>query len=458
MWIERAEEEGLLRRYFAGAGPALALVRGPAGTGRSALVRRALPAHRTCWFGAVPLDAATQWRLLRQAWLPDDGPSAADEDEATLPLPDRLALERRPVTLVLDDVEHLADPGAVALALDRLWHAVRARGLPLHLVLVGTDDGLARLVRGMEGAGDVAALDLTVSPLSAQAVAAALPGWPARDRLQAWAAFGGLPSHLRHLDPGVRLSTNVQRTLLEPGAPLHDEGPAVLARIFQKPERYAALVLALGEGAREWGALRDAVADFTSSSQLAPYLASLEAHGLVVAERSLDARPRSRSRRYRLADPFPGSWYHLVLPHRGRLATGEVGEVWRDAVRPGLDEWARSLLPVACQDYLRRPEGGALPAPAREAGALWGDGYDLPVAGTLRTGAPLYGTCVWGRTATPADAEALAGAVRTTRYGFGREARLRVVFAAAGVDHALRRLEARDPLLRVVTLETVLGM
>jgi hypothetical protein len=409
------------------------------------------------WWSCTPLDAAAQRALLTRAWLADERPAEPDDD-ALLPLTERLAVGREPVALVVDDLDHLADAPGVAAALARLWHEARARALPLRLVLVGTAEGLARLGDDGEGVGAVDGLDLTVPALSAREVASALPGWSARDRFLAWAVFGGSPSTLRHLDPSLRLATNVQRLVLDPEGPLHEAGPAVLARLFLKPERYAALVRALAGGARDWGELRRAVTDFTSSSQLAPYMASLEDHGVVRAERSLDARPRSRNRRYHLTDPFPASWYRLVLPHVGSASGADAAAVWREHVRDDLEAWGEHLLPAACRDFLSRGAEEVLPAAAREVGGLWGDGYDLPVAGTLRTGAPLYGRCVWGRRATVADAEALAAEVRGTRYGFGREARLRALFTTGPVDHTLRRLEARDPHLLVVDLATILGV
>jgi hypothetical protein len=455
MWIGRVEELTALAAALEAPGPVLVLVRGDTGMGRTALVRRALGTrHRTGWYEATPLAGALQLRLLRAAWL---GSGAEPEAGDAPPLPSALVQEREPGVLVLDAAEHLTEPDTVAAAIASAWTAARSQGIPLHLVLVGSRAAVDRLVGSVPSLAAAAAVDVALRPLAPDELAGALPGWSSRDRLRAWAAFGGYPSRLRWLDPSSSLPANVQRAILDPEGPLHREGAAHLARAFQKPERYAGLVRALALGARDWGGLRDATPGFGASSQLAPYVASLDEHGIVRAERSLDARAGSRNRRYHLADPFQGFWHRSVLPRLGALTPRDVRAAWRREVRLELDAWSSRVFPHACRSFLVRRGDRLFQARAREAGGLWGEGYDIPVAATLRNGAIVYGRCVWSGAAGVADAGVLASQVRATRYGFGREARWRVLFVADGADHELMRESARDPLLEVVTLPRVLG-
>ena len=58
------------------------------------------------------------------------------------------------------------------------------------------------------------------------------------------------------------------------------------------------------------------------------------------AARVLDARPGSRSRRYRILDPFIWFWHRFVLPHLSELLDGRTSDVWRMRVRPELDDYA----------------------------------------------------------------------------------------------------------------------
>jgi hypothetical protein len=458
MWIVREGSKLRLQAFLDTPGPALARVRGPPGSGRSAFVRTCVEGREGLrWFTVLSLDPAGQDALLRAAWHAGEEPVPAEpSSDGPLPVTDRLA-QRRGVLLVVDDADLLhASPRA---AISALWTESRRQALPLHLLLVErrttADEPHA------EWPADTPAADLELGPFEAPDLARALPEWSARDRLAAWAVFGGYPGRLKHLRVRERLARTIERTLLDPEGALHHEGVEVFRARFQKPERYQAIALALAQGARDWGGLREAVAAFESSSQLAPYLAALEAHGLVRVERSLDARANARNRRYRLADPFLASWHHLVLPRLGHppgIPTPALpGSTNPTSVDEVVDRRAQEAFPHACRQFLRRAPRSILPAAARQTGALWGEGYDMPVAGVLSNGAPVYGSCVWGREAVGVDADALDAQVRRTRFGFGRESRVRVVFTAGPVADELRRREARDPLLRVITLEQVLS-
>jgi hypothetical protein len=230
----------------------------------------------------------------------------------------------------------------------------------------------------------------------------------------------------------------------------------MLRRDVQSPARYASILRAIAVGRHEWGELAAAVPDLTSSGQLGPYLARLEALGLVEVRRSLDARERSRSRRYHAPDPFLSFWYRFVLPHLTELEAGAAADAWSRRIRPALDEHVRLFFPDLARAYVAR-YAEQLRSPAREVGALWGPGYELDVAATLRSGAVCYGTCHWHDQPVGEDAlAALEPALRHSRYGFGRETRLRVVFHGRDVRDDLVRKAARDEHIRLVGLEELL--
>jgi hypothetical protein len=92
---------------------------------------------------------------------------------------------------------------------------------------------------------------------------------------------------------------------------------------------------------------------------------------------------------------------------------------------------------------------------ARDCGSLWGAGYDIPVAGTLASGAAFYGVALWSR--PPASARPLVRLdeqIRETRYGFGRERRLRILFTPQPASRALQRdVSRRDDAIIVGAAE-----
>jgi len=251
---------------------------------------------------------------------------------------------------------------------------------------------------------------------------------------------------------------NVRRGFLEPDAPLVRAGIETAGQRLQSPARYFSLLRVLARGARDWGAIRERAGGFDSGSHIAPYLGKLEELGLVAVERSLDAAPGGRRRRYRLSDPSLGFWWRFVLPAWSEIQAGRGGEVWGGGLPVGLDDHVRAWFPHLCRSWLLDHGDEVFPAPAREASGLWGADYDLDVSATLRNGAALYGRALWTDAAvSPGHFDAVDREVRNTRYGFGREARLRVLFTSGPVEPEVRRRAAREVGAWIVEAETIVG-
>lgn len=361
-----------------------------------------------------------------------------------------------PFVLVLDDAHRLVEARAPFIdPLVKVLTRPRA-GPPLHVVLVGP----AGAMPGADDLGEVVSDTIHVIPLPFRAAAPLLPGTRPLDKLTAYGIFGGMPSVLAALDTGVTAGTNLRRLVLDQSGSLAEAGAVWLERDLQAPARYYAILKALSWGEADWAAVHRALPDLTRSGQVAPYLARLSELGLLVAHRSLDAPPRSRSTRYAIADPFLAFWFRYVLPFRtGR--SGSAAEYFTRAIRPSLDDHMKRVFPLVCRQHMRFDAIETLGANARESGGLWGPQHDLPVAGLLRSGAAFYGDCSWMPTTSGADAsplERIARAKRETRYGFGRQTRLSLVFTGYQAPAWLRRDVARHAEARLIDAEALAGM
>ena len=73
----------------------------------------------------------------------------------------------------------------------------------------------------------------------------------------------------------------------------------------------------------------------------------------------------------------------------------------------------------------------------------------MEVSGILTSGAAFYGTASWPDAADPARLRRLDAGVRETRYGFGRENRLRMVFTAAATPQLSRAAARRHDVVLV---------
>lgn len=456
----RSRELGALRRAFDAPQASLIRVAGLPGVGKTRTVLQAAGDFRTVHHRAPPLPEPDQRAALARdliAALGSPGHAAPSPDglswEQVFALPARSMPEGGPLVVVVDDAHRWDESRArFRTALASALAGARREGRPIHVVLVAPEFP-------SQGVPDEPpALEVTLHPLPFRAASALLPGVSPQERLRAWSVFGGIPAHLVLVDRDVSLGSNLRRLVLAPDGPLAAAPIALLERAFQNPTRYVAILAALARGEGDWGAVHAGVSDLSASGQAAPYLKRLEEVGLVEARRSLDASPQARSRRYRVRDPFTAFWLRFVLPNRPRFAERTADQLLAEVVRPELESHVAAVFPQACRDFMVHDAMEVLGANARECGSLWGAGYDIPVAGTLGSGAPFYGVTV--ATGAHDGASALASLdrqVRETRYGFGRERRLRLLFTQGKAPLALQREAARRHDAALLRLEDLLG-
>lgn len=462
--ISRENDLAALRRFLDAPAPSLAVLSGPPRCGKSHLLRSALSGRRAVWVRGsrlpAPLLAAELEGSLREQL--EDEIGAAGVEERPTPAPSTpwgrpfallRALSRlpRPPVLVVDGADPLLGDRRFIREMEALTGELRAHARQLHILAAVEDPALPGSL-GIPGGGAGAALGLDavhipVPFLRLREAASRVPGWSPEEVVTVFGLVGGVPDFWARVEPSVRPATNLSRLLLAPDAPLRGLPDALVPGTALGSERALALLRALARGARSWGELREQAGVFRSSSELGPYVKGLVEAGLVEVSVSLDAGPRSRNRRYALSRPLLAFWHGCVHPRLGELDGGAPpSRVLGDRLMREFPGLIARALPGIVRQYLVEHGDERLPGRAREAGAAWGPGYDLEVAGTLGSGAAVYGHVHWSSERPRGDAlDALGEEIRATRYGFGREARLRILFLREEPPHDLARRAAQLP-------------
>lgn len=464
----RSRELGVLRTEFDQLEARCITVSGPPSVGVSTLVRSATQGYAGVRFRCPPrpdplIRAALSNRIGRE--IPSESARDAEDVPTWAALLTKLA-ERAsaqgPFVLVLDDAHRLSEARSridAGLA-DALGQA-RASQLPFHVVLAGRAGAMPEV--GTTSNMSTPSLQLHVGPLPLRAAVPHLPGSEPYHKIRAYGVFGGMPGVLAHLDTSLTVGTNVRRLLLPDSGALADLPMSWLERSVQTPTRYVSTLEALSHGGAAWADLSDAIPDLTKSGQIAPYLGRLAELGFVETRRSLDSAPRSRSTRYFLTDPFLAFWLRFILPWRTSERDTEIVPHYASAIRPGIRDHLQNVMPALCRRHMEIDALETFGSNARESGAIWNGDADVPVAGTLGTGAVYYGSCLWDppasppRTPQPSPLELLDRNIRETRYGFGRERRVRLVFTGRTTPTWLRREAARRDDARIVSASDLVG-
>lgn len=453
------------------AGPRLVSVEGRAGLDALPLVLTATEGQRRGVFhspGLTDRENGEAFATLIRPFLPDEDPAPSGWAEAM----DAVA-RRAPMTLIIQGPRSLAAANRrIWRTLGEAWTRIRRSGARVHVYLVDDQFGLADALNAEDSPFRDRAAQLRpgpepdpvetvrIGPGSHYDLGVAAPLWTGMELLVGWALLGGIPSHWGG-SPGRASPLRTARERLMPGmpgaCPLDGSLPDhLLARHVQSPHRYASILRAISMGATNWREVSATVgAASTAKSSSGPYLQRLQELGMIAVDRSLGARSGSRRSRYRLTDPYEAFWWSRVHPRRSALAVAaDPAAFWREQIQPGVAEHVARVLPQVLCGFLLRGAEDYVGSAAREVGPLWGDGFDFPAAATLTNGAVCYTHIHPGP--GPASVAALAGLesqMKAARYGFGRQARLRLLVSLSGFTEPLKRESARNPLIRLLDAE-----
>lgn len=444
MFIGRTQELAQLREEFASNRPSLLVIYGRRRVGKSELLREATRDIPHVLYQATRVTAGLNLDAFKTELARTLGP-----DDLLLSLGDwlgvltwlaRKAQETPGLVVVLDEFPYLAeaDP-ALPSIIQKFWDSGEPGKGRLNLVLCGSmiahmEDLLAE--RNPLYGRKTLALDVT--PLPVRDATQFFPDYSAEDKLMTYGIFGGIPFYLQLCDPRVSLRENVVKLLLANTGALVDEPTVLLQSELRDIQRYASVLAAIADGCTKFGEIASRIDDRGDSKKLAPYLERLERMRLVQPVTSMDASPKSRDKRYFIADSLMTFWHRFVRPNLSSIAQGFGEEVWRLKITPHIEEFMGGRFEAICREHARRYSQEQLPSPAQEIGQIWAADYDIDVAGKLLDGSMLFGECKWRRGLVGEDV-LFALTERAGRTAYGRDVGQRhfAIYARTGFKPGL---------------------
>lgn len=374
--VDRVDELTRLRRLWddvaGGQRARLAVVHGPRQVGKTFLLAH-LAEQVRAEGGRAVLATALPGAAERQQLdallgalrtdLPDDAPLLPEKItdwRSALALLCNLG-RHEPLLVVLDEVPwYLATtrtwPGQLQIA----WDEIRRDSRPPTLLLILTGSAVATMHDLVGGQGALfgrADEELAVAPFDLPAAAELLGPVPPQTVIEAYAACGGYPIHLRAWDPAATAAANLERLMGEPGALLAHGGERMLADLPDEGG-HRRVLHAIGSGEQVHARIRD-----RADQRLERPLALLTRAGMIRVERPLGAPDRTPGR-YLVADTYLRCWYELCWADLGLIDGGQGAAV----IRRRAPRWLRHLGAVfeeqARAHAVRLSRAGRLPSEA----------------------------------------------------------------------------------------------
>lgn len=354
-FIDRKEELSRLRKVLEAKTPGLVVLYGRRRLGKSRLIQESLRGREAAYYVGDDADSALQ----REA--------AAREIESVI---EGFSEVRYPDWASLLDRYFREAPAGAVLALDELPSLVRAapelpsvlqkvldaRKRATHVVLAGSSQ---RMMHGLllEGSAPLygrAQELLKVTPLPVGYLKQGLAVRSARDAVEAWSMFGGVPRYWELARGFPSLLRALRGLVLDPLGVLHGEPQRLLYDELDDAARASSVLALVAAGANRASEIASRIG--MPVTTLSRPLAKLLDFGLVEREVPYGESPRDTKRSlYRVADPFLRTWYRFVEPNRSRLERGDLefverivaerwprhlGETWEELVRTTLSGFA----------------------------------------------------------------------------------------------------------------------
>ena len=385
----------------------LVIVYGRRGVGKSALLAHAFADTRHIFYRAtrrtLPLQLDNLTAMVREAYPDEFVPQPFASFEIFLGFLAHLAAAQpaEPIIAILDELPYLADvdPGLLT-TLQHWWDA--HKHLPnLKLLLAGSYlafmerqvlDANAPLYNRRTGS-------LKLAPFDYAEAALFFPESSPRERIEAYAVLGGMPSYLEQFDPRRALEENLSATVLRRNTYLNEEPDWLLLEDLRRDVTYGSILRAIATGQRRPSDIARAIGKASAqdvSSQLGALLdLELIRREVPITERH---RPHSRTSLYFLADNYLAFWYRYVDPGRSLIAQG-LGERVLARIRASFHEHvSRPPFEEVCRQFLWRAyAGGTLPGGLEfdAVGTWWHGDHEIDVVAMEGTATVLVGSCKW---------------------------------------------------------------
>ena len=459
-FIGRQQDLAVLEREFEAQRASLVILYGRRRVGKSTLIQQASLDRPAIYFQATLVDdslnlAAFKGEISRVLGS-DPILDGISDWLGVLHYVAKKAEETKGLILALDEFPYLVGGNsALPSIIQKFWDSKAAEPGALKIVLCGSLIAqMEELLAERNPLYGRKTLAREILPMSLREAAEFVPQWDPVDQISLFSILGGVPYYLSMCDASQPLAHNVQNLFLVPSASLQEEPEFLLRAEVNEPRRYASVAAAIADGATKASEIVARVPGLKEVAQLSPYLVRLQQMRVIARERSLDADEHARNHKYSLQDPLFRFWYRFVRPNLGALGRGFGAEVWKRNIHPQMNNYMGPAFETVARDHLRDHAQERFGVPASEIGRVWGNDFEIDIAGRLLDGSAVFGACKWENAMIGESIRKhLEECIANTRYAEESQTRHLVFFARKGFSDALRKASEIDSSVQLIDLE-----
>lgn len=239
-----------------------------------------------------------------------------------------------PLVLVLDEIPYLTrSTKGFASIIQTVWDRVPP-GTRLMLVLTGSAVGVMEELQGADGAlRGRPTMSLRVDPVDLLGAHLFLRKLRASALIEAYAACGGYPLHLKEWDQVASTEENLVRLAGTTGGILLDDAAAMLREELPEVGGYPRVLAAVGRGASRFSEIAS-----QADQRVEHPLDVLTSTGFLRRATPLGA-PRAAKPLYEIADPYLAFWFGVLYSDIPFIETGQG----RQVLRRKESQWQRHL-------------------------------------------------------------------------------------------------------------------